>query len=295
MDYNWKLAGHKKQADFFSKAIKRTKLAHAYIFAGPSGIGKKTFAKNLAQILLCQNNNACNACAACSALVRLNNADFLELNGRESIKIEQVRALLYKLSLKPYMSQYKVAVIDHAENMTAEAASALLKNLEEPKPDTVIVLITATPDRLLRTISSRSQKINFGPVAFSEYESFLPENLSDEQKKLIADFAPIQPGIAFKIASEPDFMELLSETKEQYGRFVNTDAVSKLQLAYELADLESAQIKEALDFWLWRLERELKAGRLDYAPKIRSLISTRKLLDHNVNVKLLLTNLMLAA
>jgi DNA polymerase-3 subunit delta' len=143
--------GHKKQIEFLGKSIESGSLSHAYIFSGPSFVGKKTVAREFAKNLL--ESGPGNF-----------HPDFLEVTNDEAIKIDQVRELIYKLSLRPYSAKYKVALIDNAETMTVEAQNALLKVLEEPKSYTIIILVTSNTGKLLRTISSRAQKINFGPV-----------------------------------------------------------------------------------------------------------------------------------
>jgi DNA polymerase-3 subunit delta' len=235
------IRGHKRQLEFLSKALERGKLAHAYTFAGPDGIGKKMIARELARELLKSEGNNFQP-------------DLLEIDGSEGIKIEQIRELIYKLSLKPYQAKYKVAIIDMAENMTTEAANALLKSLEEPKEYTIIILITNNPNRLPKTILSRTQKITFGPLENSE----VPQN-------------------------------------EFYKVFQSDDLPGKLIAAYELADLETPEIKQTLDSWLQNLQAELHShATKNLAQKINQVLLSRRFLDQNVNAKLLLTNLMLS-
>lgn len=294
MDIDWQVAGHKKQLEFLENTIKRGKLAHAYIFGGPEGVGKKTIAYKLAQILLCENNTACNSCKQCSAFVLANNADFLSVRDETGIKIEQIRGLIYKLSLKPYMARYKVAVIEGADSMNVEAANALLKNLEEPKPYTVIVLVTSVPDKLLPTIASRAQKISFGPVLYSEYEHLLPEKLSKEQKNLIALHAAESPGIGLKIASNEEFLADLDGIEKKYALFCSDDLIERMSLVSDLAELETHELKNVLNFWTARMRNELKSDPAKkFLSGLRSLTAAISYLDLNVNTKLLLSNLML--
>lgn len=238
---DWQIAGHKKQIEFLENALKRGKLSHAYVFAGPTGVGKKAIARKIAHELLGSQADFI--------------PDLLEIDGHEGIKIEQIRELIYKLSLKPYSAKYKVAIIDSVEQMTIEAANALLKNLEEPKPDTIIILITSNAERLPKTILSRCQKINFGPIENS-----------------------------------------VEASDEFYRIFRNNHLEDKLIAAYQIAELETGEIKNLLDSWLSVLQRELqiKASQT-LAQKISQVMLSRKFLDQNVNVKLLLTNLMLNA
>ncbi len=288
------IAGHKKQLEFLERSIKRGKLAHAYIFGGPEDVGKKTIAFKLAQTLLCENNSICNSCKQCKAFVMANNADFLSVRDEAGIKIEQIRDLIYKLSLKPYMARYKVAVIEDADSMNLEAANALLKNLEEPKPYTIIILITSAPDRLLKTIASRAQKVSFGPVGFGEYKHLLPVQLSTQQKNLIALHAQESPGLALQIASNEEFLANLGEIEKKYATFRSRDLIERMSLVSDLADLETHALKDVLNFWSGRLRNELKANpNKNFVSSLRSLIAARSYLELNVNTKLLLSNLML--
>lgn len=243
---DWQINGHKRQLEFLENALQRGKLAHAYVFAGPAGVGKKTIAKKLAQELLGQE-------------IKEFHPDYLEINSDEGIKIEQIRELIYKLSLKPYQAPNKVALIDSAEEMSMEAANALLKSLEEPKAYTYIFLITSNPNRLPKTILSRSQKITFGPVDM-----------------------PQQP-------TEAD-----NQAQNFYEIFNKGHLVDKLVAAYDIADLETAEIKNILDRWLVTMQKELHAqASKKLAQKISQVSLSRKYMDQNVNSKLLLTNLML--
>lgn len=291
---DWQIAGHKKQLEFLEQTIKKGRLAHAYIFAGPEGVGKRTVAFKLAQILICENNQACNACTQCSSFILKNNADFLELKNDQLIKIEHIRDLIYKLSLKPYMAKYKIAVIDAAENMTDEAQNALLKSIEEPKSNTVIILITSAPDRLKRTILSRAQKINFGSVEYEDYKHLLPKKLSEEQKGLIRDFASQKPGLARRIAQDDEFLSNLARMGRQLTRLLSPDYSKRLLLVNELSESETQELIYTLDLWQNKLELDLRNKPLKKsAAAISHLIEARDLLSKNINTKLLLTNLML--
>lgn len=240
-----KITGHQKQIELLTKAIERGKLAHGYVFAGPEGVGKKTVAKFLAQRLLDQTTDF--------------HPDYLEVSGDDGIKIETVRELTYKLSLKPYQAKNKVAVIDNAHDMTTEAANALLKVLEEPKAYNFIFLITSNANKLPKTILSRCQKINFGPVDLQREAT---------EESVIAD--------------------------EYFETFMNSSSADRLIAAYEIAERETHEIKKILEAWIMKLETLLLENpQKALARKIYQLSTSRRYLEQNVNVKLLLTNLML--
>ncbi len=252
------ISGHKRQLEFLKKALESGKLAHAYTFAGPEGVGKKMIAKALALELLGAPSSVAEATSSPARgeenLKNIFLPDLLEINPEGEIKIEQIRELTYKLSLKPYSAPYKVAIIDSAENMTTEAANALLKTLEEPKSYTVIFLITSNPSRLPKTILSRTQKISFGLVKKQELE-------------------------------QPD---------EFFETFKSGKLEEKLIAAYEIADLETAEIKGLLQSWLRRLQAGLESNASkQLANQISQVSQAYKYLEQNVNSKLLLTNLMI--
>lgn len=276
--------GHKKQIGLLEKSIEIGKIPHAYIFAGPSFVGKKTVARAFTVKLLEVQN----------IKEDFFHPDFLEISGEEAIKIEQIRDLIYKLSLKPYQAKYKVALIDNAENMTVEAQNSILKILEEPKDYTIILLITSNPNKLLRTITSRAQKIIFGLVQPEDYEKLLPGKLDAQTKELVLTIASGRPGLAKNIAEDEEMVEKLKGTENYYKILRSDDLVEKLKLAYDLADLETSELKQFLDFWLMKFEHELVlAPGLKIANDLSAMNLARKYLDQNVNSKLLLTNLML--
>jgi DNA polymerase-3 subunit delta' len=274
------IAGHKKQIDRLTKSIETGKVAHAYVFSGPSFVGKQTIAKKFALRLLGDSNNF--------------HPDFLEVSGEDGIKIEQIRELVYKLSLQPYQAKYKVALIDNAESMTLEAQNALLKTLEEPKSYTVLILVTANPGKLLRTIMSRAQKINFGPVATDDYKDLIEVKTSKEAKDLILDFASGRPGLAKSIAADESLVEKLSQINSDYEIVAGEQLPEKLKLAYDLAGLETVDLKQVLDFWLIKFEHQLlQKPDIASARNVSEVSQARRYMDQNVNSKLLLTNLML--
>jgi DNA polymerase III subunit delta' len=294
MNHNWQIAGHKKQRDFLSKSIEEQSLPHGMIFGGPEHVGKLAVAKNFARILLCENSSACHECAHCKSFSSQANPDYIELSFTETIKIEQIRNLAYQLNLKPYAAKYKVAVIDNAQGMTLEASNALLKFLEEPKPYTIIILITSNPYSLLATIASRAQKISFGLVADNDYENLIDEKTGSEERQLVLSLAAGRPGLAFSLSRNPESLLRVREFAREYCEFLQADLAQRLILAQRLSDYETPELKEALQFWLLNLEDELKRNpKQDVAKKISSILKARNLLDTNVNPKLLLANMMI--
>jgi DNA polymerase-3 subunit delta' len=161
------------------RSLKRGRLAHAYLFAGPRGSGKAAVARALAQALNCpeREHDACGRCDSCRRIAEAVHPDVYwvrpEMKSRQT-SVERIREFEKAIYLKPTLAQVKVGVIVDADCLTESASNAFLKTLEEPPAQTVIVLLSAEPQRLLPTILSRCLKLNFGPAgaqAASPYRS----------------------------------------------------------------------------------------------------------------------------
>ena len=159
------LIGHKKQWEFLKKKFEANQLSHAYLFTGADGIGKKLFAKEFAELLGCKFPDL-------MILSEANKKDQVFGDGGE-IKISQIREVQNFLAYKSYNGGFKVVIVDGAEKMNQEAQSCFLKTLEEPKGQTLLILISSKPDMILGTIASRCQTIKF----------FKPKNLPENAEK----------------------------------------------------------------------------------------------------------------
>lgn len=166
------IAGHKQAVRILSNAVSSGRVAHAYLFAGPEGVGKETTALSFSRALLCSrptDGDACGVCRECRQVKNKNHPDFYSVEpGGTSIKIEQIREIQRKVPYRPYQGGRKLFLIRQAEAMTAEAANSLLKTLEEPPGDTVFILITARPQLLPPTILSRCQQVFFKSIPIPE-------------------------------------------------------------------------------------------------------------------------------
>lgn len=175
------IEGHDDVVEQFRRAIARGRLASSFLFAGPPGVGKRTFALKLAQAMLCQSRpeeelDPCGACPSCTQVAAGTHPDLVAVGkpeGKATIPVELLigdrehrrqEGLCHDISLKPNMGGRKIAVIDDADYLNAEGANALLKTLEEPPPRSVLILIGTTPAKQLPTIRSRCQLIRFQPL-----------------------------------------------------------------------------------------------------------------------------------
>jgi DNA polymerase-3 subunit delta' len=162
------IVGHDRPLTILKRALANHTLAHAYLFSGEEGIGKRMTALALAAAVNCPDaggNGGCGQCMACRKTASRNHPDvhLLEADGDE-IKIDQIREAQAVLSLKPFEGAKKILIVDGAESMNPAASNAFLKTLEEPPGDALIVLISSMPRSLLQTIRSRCQEIRFQPL-----------------------------------------------------------------------------------------------------------------------------------
>ncbi|MEO2013584.1 MAG: DNA polymerase III subunit delta' [Fuerstiella sp.] len=201
------LKGHDEQRQLFARSLARGRLSHAYVFAGPSGTGKLEFARLLAMSVFCRNHpleelRVCGECRACRGFAVNSWPDFHEvglLSGKREILIGQMagegdkrgrEGLCYELSMTPQASDRRVAVINDAHRMTTEAANAMLKTLEEPPADALLILVTDSPESLLPTILSRCQLVRFFPLTTADVRSILLSEAlveSEETAKTVSE------------------------------------------------------------------------------------------------------------
>ena len=156
------IIGHSVQLERLRSGMASGRVAHAYLFAGPEGVGKRRIALAFARALLCESGKGCGTCGGCIKVAAATHPDLLLVNADgAAIKIEQIRSLQQQLVLRSFSGTRKICIIDQAERLTPEAANALLKTLEEPQPGTLLILISSQPERLLPTIRSRCQQLRF--------------------------------------------------------------------------------------------------------------------------------------
>ena len=161
--------------ELLRRSIAGERLAHAYLFLGEELELLEEAARDLAQLLNCTSPRerapnrrpllACGACTNCRRIAHGNHPDVLWVrpqNKMRTIGVDQAREVIHQISMKPTEAFHKVAVFVGADRLNVQAANALLKTLEEPPPGSVLILVSTEPDRLIETILSRCQRLNFG-------------------------------------------------------------------------------------------------------------------------------------
>ena len=246
--------GQQRAVDALRAALRGGSVHHAYLFAGPEGVGKERAAVGLAQALTCPDKplEGCGVCSSCTRIQRGSHPDVLwlmpdaerverglagraDISGTPSrdIRVDQIRAIQERLSLRGLESPRKVAIVASAEAMNPQAQNAFLKTLEEPPSDTTLVLLCSALDRLLPTIRSRCSKVHFGPLPLD----FLAQRVQQERKldpgtaALVAVMAGGSLGRALALD-----VKALARRKELITRFETlneADALSLLRFAEE--------------------------------------------------------------
>lgn len=181
------------------------RLPHALLLSGPEGLGKRRFADYLSQSLVCQQTEAepCGHCQACQLVSVGNHPDIITLAPEETgklIKVDAIRQLIHQASLTA--PTWRVFIVQPADAMNIAASNALLKTLEEPTPNTLIILISAMPQRLPATIRSRCQNINFKPVAQQQALDWLNNQQADVNWPELLAYVGNQPLRAIQAHAE---------------------------------------------------------------------------------------------
>ena len=183
-----RIRGHEALVESFQRAVCRGRLAHAYLFAGPEGVGKRLFAGELAKALLCAHSTddyleACDRCPDCLQVEAGTHPD-LFVTGRPEdsldVPIEVMRELCRSFSLKSARGRGKVVILDDADDLNEASANSFLKTLEEPPARSILLLIGTSPERQLATVVSRCQVVRFAPLPAPAIAELLREQGVDD-------------------------------------------------------------------------------------------------------------------
>ncbi|MFH1359981.1 MAG: DNA polymerase III subunit delta' [Candidatus Omnitrophota bacterium] len=309
-------SGHQDILKRFRCFIQEQKLAHAYLFVGPQDIGKSETALGVAKLVNCEqstSNGYCDVCPSCVKINRGNHPDVHVISSEDAlkIKIDQVRQLLKEIQLKPFEAKRKVFIIKSIDQLTLEGANALLKTLEEPSDRSLLLSTTTFPDKVLSTIKSRCQVINFFPLSCRQLKDQLRNDyqLSEASSHFLATFAQGCSKRALILYDQ----KFLEKKNTMIDHFIFAPLSETFARDF-LAGQEKEDIQETLNVLLsWfrdilLLKLHIHKTQLIHQDRIddlirsekkyswdqtertlHDLVATSKLLKENLNVKMALT------
>ncbi len=317
----WQIIGHDWAVDLLRHSLTASRVAHAYLFSGPSQVGKTTLALALAQALNCtQTDPPCGQCPSCLRIVRGVHPDVQLVLGegaKESIKIEQIRALQREAMLAPYEGRYRVFVLRRMDRASVEAANSLLKTLEEPPGHIVLILTTLDPEALPATVVSRCQRLDLRPTAHDIVELALREQgVPSPRAELLSKLSGGRVGWALRACEDDAILRSRQQGLDSLITLLQEDRVGRLEYASK-ASREPATVRQNIELWIswWRdllllcSQNETGLVNVDRLDEIRqisaqltlaqamaglqSLQATADQMESNVNTRLAVEGLLL--
>src|ERR687883_179205 len=165
-------------------ALSSGRLAQAFVFAGPRGVGKTTTARILARALSCANGPTADPCGTCDACVEIaegRDIDVLEIDAATHTQVDNVREVIISgLAIAPVRNRYKVFIIDEVHQLSSASFNALLKSIEEPPPHVVFMMATTEKDKIPETVLSRSQAFEFRTISTKAIADKLRQIVDEE-------------------------------------------------------------------------------------------------------------------
>jgi DNA polymerase-3 subunit delta' len=319
------MIGHEWAVDLLADHVAYGRERHAYLLTGPRGVGKRTLALRFAQCLNCPNpkepGEPCRVCSSCTRFESMKHPDLTVVEAEQEggvLRIDQVREMLHSLSLAPYEAKYRVALILRFEEANSNAANAILKTLEEPPPQVVVLLTANSAENLLPTVVSRCEVLRLRLLPVDETSKGLQiiKGIPAETADKLAHISGGRPGYAIRLYEHPELLEQRRSWLEELFQILGGSRRERFALAIEMSK-DTEELRSKLQVWLtlWRdvllsstgiadsitnLDQSVQikylAERIQMGETrnyIRSIDNTLDQMDHNVNTRLALEVLLM--
>jgi len=245
--------GHAKQLETLRAALSGQRLHHAYLFVGPEGVGKRTVAMALALAIHCGDfhGDACGRCVNCAQINDANHPDVRVIEpspGKKEITIQQIRELERELRYRSFSGRRKIAIVDPAVLMNPSAQNALLKTLEEPPENSLMILIAPNAGKLLPTLRSRCLRLTFAPLPRAEVAAYLRNSrgVKAEDAETLAAMSMGSVGVAAGLDQAA-----LTEKRRVWAGMLAALKAGDFRSASAAAEALAASRDEALEFLKW--------------------------------------------
>jgi DNA polymerase-3 subunit gamma/tau len=237
------VVGQEHITSTLKNAIRQGRVAHAFLFAGPRGIGKTSCARILAKSLNCQKGPTITPCEKCTSCIEINEArnfDVIEIDGASNRGIDEIRSLRENVKFAPTFGKYKIYIIDEVHMLTIEAFNALLKTLEEPPEHVKFIFATTQPNKVIPTILSRCHRFDFRKISITKIIEKLnkisrEEKLNVDKEALFA-IARAASGSMRDAESILDQLSAFSKAKIMFSDVANVLGIVEEDYLFEIVD-----------------------------------------------------------
>lgn len=237
------IVGQEHVVTTLKSSLEKKRLAHAYLFAGPRGVGKTSTARILAKALNCKDGPTANPCGKCSFCLEISQArsfDVIEIDGASNRGIDEIRMLRENVKFAPTQGKYKIYIIDEVHMLTTEAFNALLKTLEEPPEFVKFIFATTQPQKIIPTVLSRCHRFDFRRVSTMEIISQLKKIIESEKidvdKEVLFTIAKSSDGSLRDAESVLDQLVSFSKDKIQLKDVVSVLGMVGQEVFFEITE-----------------------------------------------------------
>jgi DNA polymerase-3 subunit gamma/tau len=261
------VVGQEHVTKTLQNAISADRIAHAYLFSGPRGVGKTTVARILAKAVNCKEGpqpEPCEKCTTCTEISSGRSIDVIEIDAASNRGIDEIRELRESVKFTPVSGRYKVYIIDEAHMLTIEAFNALLKTLEEPPGHVIFILATTEPHKIPATILSRCQRFDFRMLTRKE--------ITDRLRGLVK---------ADNLSVDDEALSLIAESAD--GAMRDAESILDQLLSFGGGEIQTEEVSNLLGLGAHHLLDQL-VGNILQSDAAESLKSLNVLADHGADL-----------